>query len=184
MSCTGSRVAESFRRQHAAAQDLSVTDRHAGVAYRSLFFQRPLNGAGHYRSQVAVEKVENVCRRTPLPEVKQSLSSAEAVQELPILVHQEARRHVPIEQLVIDAQELSIGRSWTNMAEKRRAPADGRFSCDRHFQRLQQTHIPPLAVNFRVLVHHIELVSALRYLLQHQNVEKISARREAEMEER
>src|SRR5262245_33944618 len=71
-----------------------------GVADRTFFLDRALNGAGNDRSQFAFEQVEDVRGRAPLAEAEHSLGAPKTVEELPVFIDEEARRHVLVEQLI------------------------------------------------------------------------------------
>src|SRR5262245_3195752 len=101
-------------------------------------------------AKAVADDAEQMLRRAARVDLEERLNAAKLVDQLAMLVDQEARRHEAIEQAVVDVEELRRDAAATRQRLRHRPwqlARDAAGSRQRQFQIARQADVAPLAVD-------------------------------------
>ncbi len=121
----------------------------------------PLQGPGQGHAEVRIDHLQQVGREPTVAEPQVAAGPAERLHQGPVLVHQQARRHVLLEDRVVDAHEVHVDLAEVRQGRDARGPQLGVGDRKRQAEIGRKSHVPPLAIDLPVGVEMIELVAQL-----------------------
>ncbi len=136
--------------------------------------------AGDDRAQFVAEHLDQVLRRPPALDLEQRLGAAVAVDQLTLVIDEEARRHEALEQAVVDGEQLRADRGGPAGGSERPGAAG---TGQRQLQVGRQADVAPLLEDLGVLVDRLELVEQAAGALA-RSQKQVAAGLQREMEQR